>query len=83
MRCGLACRQPHGERRQRAGLALDRDGAAHRLGQLLHDREAEAGADGPLAAVALVQVEALERALAVVVLEPGAGVLDAQQPRAP
>src|ERR1044071_9808359 len=57
------------ERRQASRLALDRDCPAHRLGELLHDREPEAGADRPLTAVPLVEIEALERTCAVVVLE--------------
>ena len=61
-----------------AGLARHLDGAAHRLGQLLHDRETEPGTDGPLAAVTLVQIEALEGALPVLDLEARAGVLDAE-----
>src|SRR5438270_5473643 len=35
--------QPHGERRQPARLARDLDRSAHRLRQLLHDRESEPG----------------------------------------
>ena len=49
--------------------------------QLLHDREPEARADRPLAAVPLVEVEALEGVLAVAVVEARAGVLDAQDAR--
>ena len=40
--------------------------AAHRLGELLHDREAEAAADRPLAAVLVVEEEAVERVREVV-----------------
>src|SRR5438874_13715717 len=61
--------EPDRERRALAGLALDGNRAAHRLGQLLHDRKPESGADLPLATVALVHVEALEGAVAVGVLE--------------
>ena len=61
--------EAHREDGQRARVALDVDVAAHRERQLLHDREAEAGADLPLPPVALVQVEALERALGVVLGE--------------
>src|SRR5581483_4009465 len=69
--------QSHRERGQLARPALDGDAAAHRLGQLLHDREPEARADRALPAVARVQVEALEGVLAILVGEPGTGVLDA------
>ena len=69
------------EGRQAAGDAVDLDGPAHRLRQLLHDREPEARADRPLAAVALVEVEALERVLVLLRLQPGPGVLDPQCPR--
>ena len=48
----LAAGEPDDERRADAGLAPHLDGAAHRLGQLLDDREAEAGADRPAAGVA-------------------------------
>src|SRR5207248_8876618 len=73
------CRaQAEREARSAAGLARHVDAAAHRVRELLHDREAETGADGTLVAVARVEVEALERVRQLVGREPGAGVLDAE-----
>jgi len=71
----------HSEDREPAGLALDLDAPAHRERQLLHDREPETRADLPLEPVTLVEVEALERALHVVLREARSGVLDAQDAR--
>ena len=41
---GLVVREPDPERRAVPGVTLDRDGAAHRAGELSADGEAEAGA---------------------------------------
>ena len=51
-------------------------------GSAPHDPEAEAGSDRPFAPVSLVEVEALECALRVTLVEAGAGVLDAKTPGA-
>ena len=53
-------REPNREAGALGGKVLDGDGAAHRLGQLADDREAEAGAVPGAAPGALAQVEALE-----------------------
>ena len=62
-------RQPDRKRRAAAGLACDLDGAAHRLGQFLDDRQAEARAHRPLAAETRVEVEPLEGVGVVVLVE--------------
>ena len=72
--CGEAQREP-----RPPGSALDRDRAAHRLGELADDREAEPGADRAAARVARVEEEALERALAA---RPAAGRGRRPRPRA-
>lgn len=53
----------------------------HPLGQVVHDLEAEARADRALAAVAVVQIEALERVGEILGSEPGSGVGDRDQAR--
>src|SRR5580765_5700996 len=68
--------QPHREDCQAAGHAAHLNRPAHRLGELLHECEPQRRADRPLAPVARVEVEALERTLAVAGLEPRAGVFD-------
>src|SRR5438128_5518906 len=72
-------RQPDEERRPPLRLASDLDRAAHRLGQLLDDREAEAAAEPLTGPVLVVQVEALERPREILRREAVAGVLDGQQ----
>ena len=59
------------------GRALDRDPASHRRRELGDDREPEPRPDRTVGAVALPEVEALERALEVAGLETGA-VVDAR-----
>ena len=56
---------------RRPGSLLTSTRPAHRLRQLLDEREPEPGADRPLAPVARVEVEALEGALAVSGASPG------------
>ncbi len=74
-------RQADGEHRQAIRLALHLDAAAHRLRQLLDDRQPEAGSDRPLPTVAGVEVEALERVLAILLPETRPGVLHPQPSR--
>src|SRR5215207_2122384 len=62
-----------------AAPARRRDGAAHALRELLHDREPQAGPDRALEAVAGMQVEALEGMRELLGLQSGAGVLDREE----
>src|SRR5579884_2709646 len=64
-------REGDDEPRAVAERALDGDGATHRLGELLHDREPEPGADGAVRPVSLVEEEAFEGALELVGARPG------------
>ena len=60
------------------GELSTRDPPAHRRGELGDDREPETGADGPVGAVAIPEVEALERAAEIVGREARA-VVDARR----
>ncbi len=76
----VRCPRPdrHGERRAAAFLARDRDAAAMQAGQLLHQRQADAGAFvGPRATV-LDAVEPLEHARQIGLGDADAGIGDAQ-----
>ena len=75
-------RQRDGERAARARLALHRDGAAVQGGQLVHQRQADAGALARAGGRPRHPVEALEQVRQLVGDDPDAGVGHAQhEPR--
>jgi sulfide:quinone oxidoreductase len=84
-RARSSCSSVGGKRDEKAragaGTASDRHGSTHRLGQLLDDRKSEAGAQAAARAVAVVEVEALERAWEILGIHAGAAVLDDELPR--
>src|SRR6266566_4247417 len=78
---GLRSGEANRESRPATGCRLHLDGPAHTLGQLFDDREAEAGSDRAVRAVAGVEVEALEGPGQIFLAQTWARVLDEQQPR--
>src|SRR5204862_7804494 len=67
-------RKRHDESGAATLAAAHLDGAAHRIDELLHDRQAEAGADLALGRVAVVEVEAIECVRKLLVRETRPGV---------